>query len=120
MLAYVTFCSCHAAMTLAVFLIARALFRFVSRGSESRRLHGRYVLSWSVGAYAAGPPLMLVAMSEDGQFRGGVPEALPASYAIGMLSLLVGWFIGTIHGGIMLAWRWFLLRGRRGHSTNQT
>ena len=109
---YLVFAACHAVMTVAVFVTARALLRGIGRTSESRRVHGRYVLVWSVMGYAVGPVAALVVFED--QPRGGIPTALFTSWVFGMLSLLAGWLVGTVHGGLALAWR--LPRGDRAAS----
>ena len=46
----------HAFVTIVVFVIGRALQRGIGAGSETRRVHGKYVLWWSVGGFAIGGP----------------------------------------------------------------
>ncbi len=101
---YLTLAACHAAMTAAVFVVARALTRRIGRDSKARRVHGRYVLAWSVAAFALGPVALVAAYSE-GPPRGGIPAALVSSYIVGMFFLLAGWAVGTVHGAVALVVR---------------
>ena len=103
MVAHLTFVACHGAMTVIVFVVAYALFcAAIGRDSEARRLHGRYVLGWSVAAYAVGP-LALLAIHANPSADANVPAALVTSYIVGMFFLLGGWAVGTLHGAIAVA-----------------
>ena len=100
---YLAFAACHLAWTAAVVAVARGLHRAVGRGSEARRTHGRYVLGWAVGGFAAGPPAAVAAFFEEPP--EGVAAVFLLSYMVGMFSLLAGWAVGMVHGGLALAWR---------------
>ena len=76
-----------------LFTIGRALAGKIGIASERRRVHGLFVLWWSLSGFVL----------------GGVSAPLisdPIAYG-GMagFGLLVGWLIGTIHGGLVLAYR---------------
>ena len=85
----------HAFVTIVVFVIGRALQRGIGAGSETRRIHGKYVLWWSVGGFAIGGPLALITRAD-----------LPLGAAgFACFCLLAGWLIGTLHGAVVLARR---------------
>ena len=91
-----------AVMTAVVYAIGRALLRATSVGSEARRVHGRYVLWWCVGGY-------FVCGAGSVFLAGGADTHLGVA-AAASFGLLVGWAIGTAHGLLVLAVRWW--RGR--------
>lgn len=91
-----------AIVTGVVYLVGRALFEGIGRGSSARRLHGRYVLWGCVGGYFVGgavSPFLLRADTHTGM--GGAAG----------FGLLAGWLVGTVAGGLVLAARRW--RGRR-------
>ena len=115
MVNYAVLVVAHAGMTAVVFISARAIFQAVGRGSAARRTHGRYVLAWMVAGYAALPVGLITAtaiLRQNADRKWGVPGALFASYLYGMFGLLAGWVVGTVHGGLVLAWRWWRTPGR--------
>ncbi|AWM37245.1 hypothetical protein GobsT_48110 [Gemmata obscuriglobus] len=94
--AYLSYLGDHAVMTAMVFFVGRALRRGIGAESEARRIHGRYVFWWAVGAVAVGGPLGPLVAGAD----------LPNG-AIGfdLFCLLGGLLAGTLHGAIVLAVR---------------
>ena len=78
-----------------VFAVGWQLKRAIGRGSETRRIHGEYVFWWTTGGYAAG---WLIALLISVDNEGGMSGA--AGFC-----LLIGWMIGMVHGGLVLATR---------------
>ena len=87
----------HLFLTAIVAAVGWGLHQAIACGSESRRVHGRYVLGWAVACYFFG------------WFLG---PALGADSPLGLTGfagfcLLIGWLLGTLHGAFVLAWqRW--------------
>ena len=80
--------------TLFVFWIGRSLRRSIGAKSEAKRIHGRYVFWWSVGAYAVG-----------GAFAPLIAGYSMGAFGLANFCLLAGWLVGTTHGAIVLARR---------------
>ena len=94
--AYLSYLPDHAVQTAVVFAVGHVLRRRIGAESEARRVSGRYVFWWAVGAFAVGGPLGPVVATAD-------PPYGAAGFA--MLCLLGGWLVGTLHGAVVLAVR---------------
>ena len=87
-------------MTAAVYGIGRALQKVIARGSEARRIHGRYVLRWAVACFLLGGCIGLTMLRPDNrvyfhEFGGGLAG----------FGLLLGLAVGSVHGGLVLLFR---------------
>lgn len=94
--AYWSYLGYHAGATVIFFFVGRALRRNIGAKSEGRRIHGRYVFWWAIGAFAVGGavgPLLV---------RGDLPNG---GTGIAMFCMLAGWLVGTLHGAVVLALR---------------
>ena len=79
-----------------VFAVGWQLKRAIGRGSEARRLHGEFVFWWTVGGYAAGWLIAPLFGADNLHGMSGMAA----------FCLLIGWGIGMVHGGLVLAARW--------------
>lgn len=102
--AYLLYLGLHAVLTAIVFAVGRGLRRGIGADSAARRVHGRYVFWWAVGAFAIGGPLGPLVVGADTN-EGAIGFA--------MFCLLGGWLVGTLHGAAVLVGRW-LARASRG------
>src|SRR4051812_4371891 len=93
---YLAFHKEHAIISVIVGLIAYSLWRSIGKGSASRRVHGRYVLLWTVTGWVFGGTIAPHLFHPDLPFG-----------AIGLAGfcLLAGWLIGMVHGAIVLLLR---------------
>jgi hypothetical protein len=86
----------HAVMSVIVGLIAYSLWRNIGKDSAGRRLHGKYVMVWTVAGFVSGGVIVpYVWNAELGQ--GAIGGC--------WLLMLAGWLIGMIHGAIVLLHR---------------
>jgi hypothetical protein len=92
--AFLTYLGYHTAFTVLFFLLGRAIRRAIGAKSEARRIHGRYVFWWSVGAFAIAGPL--------GPLVAGA-DAPNGAMGFAMFCFLGGWLVGCIHGAVVLA-----------------
>lgn len=90
---YGVYLSQHAFLTTIVFAAGYVMQRIIGAKSEARRIHGRYVFWWAIGAFALGGPLGLVL---------GVAEPPFGVFGFAMVCLLGGWLVGTLHGAFVL------------------
>jgi hypothetical protein len=83
----------YAILSVIVALIAYSLWRSIGKDSVKRRLHGKYVMVWTVSGFVSG-----------GVFAPYVMHADLGMGAIGgcWFLMLLGWLIGMVHGGIAL------------------
>ena len=92
--AYLSYLGHHAILTAIVFAVGRAVRRGIGAKSEARRIHGRYVFWWAVGAFAIGGPVGPFLVAADLPNGAG---------GFAMFCLLGGWMAGTLHGAVVLA-----------------
>ena len=80
-----------------VFVFGSLLLRAIGKSSPARRRHGRFVLAWAVAGWFLG--------GAAGLWYAPDPESYPNEAEFGMagFGLLLGWAIGMIHGGVVLA-----------------
>ena len=96
--AYLSYVVQHSVMTAIVYAVGRALRQGIGAESEARRIHGRYVFWWAVGAFALGGLL--------GPLLGGADTTTGAG-VFAMFCMLCGWLVGSVHGAVVLAARHF-------------
>jgi len=85
----------HAILSVVVAIIGYALWRMIGKDSLRRRLHGKYVLFWTVGGFVSGGVIAPYVM------KGDLPNgAMGGCWFL----MLAGWLLGMIHGAIALMW----------------
>jgi len=72
--------------------IGLVLLRAIGKSSAAHLRHGRFVLGWMLAGWLAGGAYGLYIRTEDRYLAG-----------VAAFGLLLGWAIGMIHGGIVLA-----------------
>ena len=82
----------HCIMTAIFFGIGKVMQRFIGAKCEVRRQHGRYVFWWMIGSFGIGGII--------GSLRGDIPLG---AAGVAFFCMLCGWFIGMIHGGLMMS-----------------
>ncbi len=93
---YFEFLISFAVLAAIVIAIGRVLARKIGFGSERRRLHGVFVLWWSIcGFVLGGVTAPLLSSADTSQGYAGMAG----------FGLLLGWLIGTAYGFIVLAIR---------------
>lgn len=83
-----------------LFLLVGLVFLYlIGRSSKSRRRHGGFVLGWMIAGWQAAGLVSMPYIDGDRYWPG---EADLGAAGFGMLA---GWFIGMIHGALVL-WIW--------------
>lgn len=77
--------------------IGLALLRPIGRSSPARRRHGKYVLGWMLAGWLGGAGYG-VCIIDNQSFYANMADVSMAAFG-----MLLGWVVGMIHGGIVLA-----------------
>jgi hypothetical protein len=77
--------------------IGFSLLRAIGKSSPARRRRGKFVLAWLVGGWLVGSAIGVCVIDNQNYYRN------EADTGIAGFGLLIGWVVGMIHGGIMLA-----------------
>ena len=81
----------------AILGIGLQLLRAIGRSSPARRRHGRFVLGWMLAGWLIGGAVGVWMIA----YCGGYPGEADAGMA--GFGLLIGWVVGMVHGGVVLA-----------------
>ena len=73
------------------------VFRVIGKSSPTRRRHGRFVLGWMVAGWVVGGAVGVYLLDNVRYYPN------EADTGIAGFGLLLGWAVGMVHGGIVLA-----------------
>ena len=80
-----------------VLWIGLALLRSIGKSSPTRKRHGKFVLGWMLGGWVVGGAYGVCLIDNDRYYPGEADAGMAG------FGLLIGWVVGMIHGGIVLA-----------------
>ena len=77
--------------------IGLALLRAIGRSSAARRRHGWFVLGWMLAGFLIGGAYGVCLIDNNVYYPG------EADFGMAWFGMLLGWVVGIIHGGVVLA-----------------
>lgn len=80
-----------------VLWVGLVLLRAIGKSSAARRRHGKFVLGWMLAGWLAGAAVG-VCIIDNARYYPGEADA-----GLAWFGLLIGWVVGMVHGGIVLA-----------------
>ncbi len=82
-----------------IFGVGWVLLNAIGKKSPARRRHGKFVLAWVLAGWLVGAAVGVSLLDGSRYVRGEADAGLAG------FGLLVGWAVGTVHGGLVLALR---------------